>query len=177
MTLRRATSIRVDPHQNWFGRISRVEIQLGAKEEPLVLDGRSWARVTKSEQPVAVITRAERTLWHTTEGWFWEDDGLAAEDVSLLLWDRNRRLHSRLDRLRKIQAREGVLADARRARIPEEVRRFVWERDLGRCVRCETEDDLQFDHVIPFSRGGGNSEENIQILCGRCNREKSNRIA
>ena len=55
-------------------------------------------------------------------------------------------------------------------------RAFVWERDAGRCVKCGSEDDLQFDHVIPVAKGGGNVAENVQILCGDCNRQKSDSI-
>ncbi|MNC93368.1 HNH endonuclease [compost metagenome] len=65
----------------------------------------------------------------------------------------------------------------RRGRLPDDVRLFVWERDGGRCVRCEREDDLQFDHVIPVARGGGDAPANIQVLCGACNRAKSDNLA
>ena len=64
----------------------------------------------------------------------------------------------------------------RRERLPDEVRAAVWHRDEGRCVRCGAEQELQFDHVIPFSRGGGNTVENIQVLCGPCNRAKGDSI-
>ena len=62
------------------------------------------------------------------------------------------------------------------ALVPDEVRAFVWERDEGRCVRCGAEDDLQFDHVIPVAKGGGNAAGNVQILCGDCNRQKRDAI-
>lgn len=65
---------------------------------------------------------------------------------------------------------------SRRERIPDEVRAFVWERDGGRCVRCGSEDNLQFDHVIPVAKGGGNGVENIQLLCMDCNLLKSDAI-
>ena len=94
----------------------------------------------------------------------------------LLVWDRQRRQDARLDRLRKIRARDEDLAGSRRERIPEEVRAFVWERDGAQCTRCGAEDDLQFDHVIPVAKGGGNAIDNIQILCGDCNRQKSDSI-
>ncbi len=60
-------------------------------------------------------------------------------------------------------------------RIPDEVRAFVRERDAGQCTRCGAEDDLQFDHMIPVAKGGG-AIDNIQILCGDCNRQKSDSI-
>ncbi|MFI5003469.1 MAG: HNH endonuclease [Solirubrobacterales bacterium] len=60
-----------------------------------------------------------------------------------------------------------------RAAIPEEVRHAVWRRDQGRCARCDSQESLEFDHIIPVSRGGANTERNLQLLCERCNREKS----
>ncbi|MEZ6185015.1 MAG: HNH endonuclease signature motif containing protein [Planctomycetota bacterium] len=60
--------------------------------------------------------------------------------------------------------------------IPQHVKLAVWQRDLGRCVQCGAEDYLEFDHVIPFSKGGANSVENLQILCRRCNLEKGSKL-
>ncbi len=60
--------------------------------------------------------------------------------------------------------------------ISDTVKRAVWVRDQGRCVGCGSTTDLQFDHIIPYSKGGGDSEQNLQILCGTCNRSKSDSI-
>ncbi len=60
--------------------------------------------------------------------------------------------------------------------IPDEVKREVWDRDGGRCVKCGKSDYLEFDHIIPHARGGSNSVNNVQILCRRCNLLKSDRI-
>lgn len=60
-----------------------------------------------------------------------------------------------------------------RTPIPEAVRHAVWRRDQGRCARCDSQERLEFDHIIPVSRGGANTERNLQLLCERCNREKS----
>lgn len=119
----------------------------------------------------------DRVMWWTDSGLFWADVELTDEEVGLLLFDRERKREARFDRLRKIRAREEDLAATRRERIPDDVRAFVWERDEGRCVRCGAEDDLQFDHVIPVAKGGGAAVDNIQILCGDCNRRKSDSIA
>ena len=64
----------------------------------------------------------------------------------------------------------------RRQAIPSTVKQAVWARDGGTCARCGSDWNLQFDHVIPVSKGGGNSVENIQVLCGTCNRSKAARI-
>jgi len=56
--------------------------------------------------------------------------------------------------------------------IPEAIRHAVWRRDEGRCVECGSQDALEFDHLIPYSRGGANTERNLQLLCERCNRKK-----
>ena len=119
----------------------------------------------------------DRVMWWTDNGLFWADAELTDEEVGLLLFDRERKREARFDRLRKIRAREEDLAATRRERIPDDVRAFVWERDEGRCVRCGAEDDLQFDHVIPVAKGGGAAVDNIQIMCGDCNRQKSDSIA
>ena len=64
----------------------------------------------------------------------------------------------------------------RREAIPRLIQREVWQRDGGRCVECFTRERLCFDHIIPFSKGGGNAVRNLQILCEPCNLSKSNRI-
>lgn len=60
--------------------------------------------------------------------------------------------------------------------IPDSVRRDVWHRDGGRCVRCNAVDYLEFDHIIPHARGGANTVANVQVLCRGCNSLKSDRI-
>ena len=58
----------------------------------------------------------------------------------------------------------------------KEVQREVFERDKEQCVRCGCKDNIQFDHIIPFSKGGASSSNNCQILCQSCNLRKSNKI-
>lgn len=61
--------------------------------------------------------------------------------------------------------------------IPTAVKLEVWSRDKGKCVRCGRSDNLHFDHLIPFSKGGSSlTAENIQLLCARHNLAKRDRI-
>ena len=60
--------------------------------------------------------------------------------------------------------------------ISQHVRREVWRRDMGRCVKCGSQERLEYDHIIPFSKGGSNTVRNIELLCESCNRKKSNKI-
>jgi len=66
---------------------------------------------------------------------------------------------------------------ARRRVIPTQVKLEVWKRDGGRCVICGAADELHFDHVVPYSKGGTSLvAENVQLLCARHNIEKRDRI-
>lgn len=64
----------------------------------------------------------------------------------------------------------------KRPPIPREVVDAVYRRDGGRCVYCGSTENLQLDHIIPFSKGGATTLENLQLLCQKCNLEKSNHI-
>lgn len=61
--------------------------------------------------------------------------------------------------------------------IPTSVKLEVWKRDKGRCVQCGSTDNLHFDHLLPFSKGGTSIiAKNIQLLCVRHNLLKSDKI-
>lgn len=68
-------------------------------------------------------------------------------------------------------------------RIPRDIhrrkitRKAVLARDSWTCQYCGTQrSGLTVDHVIPRSRGGQSSWENIVAACGPCNRRKGNRL-
>lgn len=63
-----------------------------------------------------------------------------------------------------------------RQSISDDVKMFVWQRDEGRCVKCGGQENLEYDHIIPISKGGSNTARNIQILCEKCNRSKGANI-
>ncbi|MGF6886341.1 hypothetical protein ABIA39_000308 [Nocardia sp. GAS34] len=69
----------------------------------------------------------------------------------------------------------GASSNGSRA-IPHHVKTAVWQRDRGRCIQCNADAYLEFDHIIPWSKGGASTVGNIQLLCRRCNLTKSDRI-
>ena len=63
--------------------------------------------------------------------------------------------------------------------IPRPIQFRVLKRENQVCRSCGmpvADDDIHFDHIIPWSKGGPTEENNIQLLCGTCNRKKSNRF-
>lgn len=62
------------------------------------------------------------------------------------------------------------------AHISYDTRLFVWKRDGGACRHCGATTNLQFDHVIPRSRGGSGAATNVELLCGECNNKKKARL-
>ena len=76
--------------------------------------------------------------------------------------------------VRPVDQPVGVATPSRvvRPTIPQSVRHAVWRRDQGRCVECGSNERLEYDHIIPLSRSGSNTERNLRLLCEGCNRRK-----
>ena len=58
--------------------------------------------------------------------------------------------------------------------VSKTTKKVVYSRDGGVCQCCGSYDNLEYDHISPFSCGGNSDVSNIQLLCRRCNRSKSN---
>jgi 5-methylcytosine-specific restriction endonuclease McrA len=66
-----------------------------------------------------------------------------------------------------------VPRDAHRRKI---TRRAVFARDGWACQYCGSGSNLTVDHVIPRSKGGSSSWDNIVASCAPCNRRKGDRL-
>jgi len=65
-------------------------------------------------------------------------------------------------------------------RVPQDVMLKVVRRDNHICQLCYQyvpDDQIEFDHIIPFSKGGPTTVENLRLLCRTCNRNKSNSLS
>ena len=58
--------------------------------------------------------------------------------------------------------------------ISQTTKKIVYSRDGGICQCCGTYENLEYDHITPYSCGGNSEVSNIQLLCLSCNRSKSN---
>jgi hypothetical protein len=58
--------------------------------------------------------------------------------------------------------------------ISETTKKIVYTRDGGKCQCCGSTLSLEYDHITPYSCGGSGEASNIQLLCLKCNRSKSN---
>lgn len=72
-----------------------------------------------------------------------------------------------------------IIKLTRYVRIPyrsvELTRRNILLRDGHKCLYCGATERLTIDHVLPRSRGGENSWENLATACISCNNKKGNR--
>jgi hypothetical protein len=110
--------------------------------------------------------------WRFKDKWYVENDSLKPDEVAALVNSYGLKLKKRINEAKTVAAADRVPDGSLREFIPVEVRQDVWQRDAGRCQLCSATTDLQFDHVIPVSMGGANTADNLQVLCGTCNRRK-----
>ena len=66
-----------------------------------------------------------------------------------------------------------VQRDAHQRKI---TRRAVFARDGWTCQYCGSRSNLTVDHVIPRSKGGSSSWDNIVASCAPCNRRKGDQL-
>ena len=75
-----------------------------------------------------------------------------------------------------------AFAKEQRALMTPKLRTFIKIRDNYTCCTCGNSTHvepnllLEIDHIIPVSKGGQTEEANLQTLCWKCNRAKSNKI-
>ncbi|MGN6189196.1 MAG: HNH endonuclease [Conexibacter sp.] len=169
--------LREARHAVWTRRLSligwRYELTVGRTKLPRVWSRRTYL-LLQGEQlqcPICVVAVGDRAYWWFEGTCYWEDEQLEADDVLALVRERQRRRTRKLERARTALALEQEPVQ-RREPIPREVRLAVFQRDGGRCVACESNFDLQYDHIIPVSMGGATTVQNLQLLCAPCNQSK-----
>ncbi len=107
-------------------------------------------------------------IFKLVDAWVEEFEGRNVFKFRLLVTDESTDLREQRDSLKSL--------DHNRL-IPTSVKLAVWKRDKGQCITCGSADNLHFDHILPYSKGGTSLKvENIQLLCARHNLQKSDHI-
>lgn len=176
MTLRRQENVRLSFKKNMFGSKGVVTLRIGARR--IVSLGKmpfSEFQATQERQreyPLLVVRLGDRRYWQFRDYFYWDNEGLSVDAVHALLVTREQRQGQRISRAQQMVAMGSQPRRSVRGAIPDDVKQFVWRRDGGRCRNCGSRVELQFDHVIPVAMGGSSEPDNLQVLCGPCNRRK-----
>ena len=60
----------------------------------------------------------------------------------------------------------------------ESDKRYAYENQFGVCIKCGEHfsiEEMEADHILPWSKGGKTDKDNCQMLCKQCNRRKSDK--
>lgn len=151
--------------------IGRKVYHIGGKITPAEFSER-WDMQRRF--PVLLARIGDRKYWQYRGKFYWENEGLRAEQVHALLVTKEQRKWQTIERAQATVAMGSAPRQASvRRGIPDDLKQYIWTRDEGRCRNCGSTTELQYDHIIPLAMGGSNNAENLQILCGPCNRSKS----
>lgn len=124
-----------------------------------------------------LIDRAKQVLRHKYPDGKLEDLVREAFEILLERKDPQKKLAMKPGEVDRVEPR--LVRTIKSGRyIPMWVRRAVWARDAGRCAWrfddgtvCGSRDWLEYDHVVPFARGGtSNTPRNIRLACRTHNR-------
>lgn len=128
---------------------SLIEPERGAF---LAVSERDFGELERLAAETPTLVRSDLNLWYFGGEFFTSNLPVEARDVAVFARQRTPEL--------------------KRPGISEAVQRAVYERDGGQCVKCGSRFNLQYDHILPFSRGGSSEASNLQLLCSSCNRQK-----
>lgn len=111
-----------------------------------------------------------------------------AELISFMADEVLKRLESRLVRDSRPESSDAPVLSApevklafRRTSVPQSIIRQVWTRDRSRCSwlsprtgeRCKSSYFIEIDHIRPVAEGGGNSFDNLRLLCRAHNQRRA----
>jgi len=127
------------------------------KERVLIVD--------KTENPRA------RATWNYTTNSFEQE--IANLKEALAISDLSDTGNIRIERL--TQEDLDLERDADNNSLSEDIKERLFTSQTGLCTVCDLPltSNSEIDHVMPLSLGGSNTDDNVQLLHGLCNRRKS----
>ncbi len=162
-----------------FAFLSRYHFVGGNLDVAMSKERHAVIAARQLDTPVEVAWDEERrrTYWLFLDEFYWEDESYDELAVKALILERHSQKDRRVQRAVALMQQAEVMDAPARSPIPDHVKLFVWNRDGGRCVKCGSNQRLEFDHIIPVALGGATTARNLQLLCETCNRSKGAAIA
>src|ERR1700712_2244689 len=135
------------------------------------------AHVPNGGWPALVLNADYRPLsYFPLSLWSWQDTIKAVFlDRVNIVAEYERTVHSASFQMR-LPSVVSLKTYVRPTRNPAFTRFNVFLRDRFQCQYCTSKEDLTFDHVIPRSRGGRTTWDNVVAACATCNLRKANRL-
>jgi hypothetical protein len=131
---------------------------------------RAWRLILSLSKLPVTVSLFQNRVYEIT-------DSLPQNEAKLLIMEYSDKERKKYERLKmKFDPVFIQMMKDPRIRIDEDVRIFVWRRDQGMCAKCGSREALEYDHIIPVSKGGNNLARNVELLCARCNRLKADNI-
>ncbi|MCM1367904.1 MAG: HNH endonuclease [Roseburia sp.] len=111
-------------------------------------------------------------------------NGHIYDEKTALFYDNDiftltKRLHNKKGSFYSDREIWDALCRVERGKVTNKMRFSIYERDGYKCRKCGVSGNyanLEIDHIIPISKGGKSTYDNLQTLCHDCNVEKGNRI-
>lgn len=134
--------------------------------------------ITQKITPVAILfdESNSKRWWMYKNEFYCENDGYNPKEIEALIFENEHIQKKKVNKAISLMSQETIPNKNKREMVPEDVRLYVWNRDGGRCVKCGSQKKIEYDHIIPVSKGGSNTARNIQILCEECNRSKGDSL-
>jgi 5-methylcytosine-specific restriction endonuclease McrA len=173
--LKRVENVRVAHQPGFFTGRGWLTLTVGKQVYRVAKIGRDEFQTMAAEEnraPVALGRVGERTYWWFQQRFYSDNDSLSQSAVYALLITRQQREQQKIAIAQATVAVGGTPQPSSRGSIPDDVKQYIWARDGGHCRSCGSGVELQFDHVIPIALGGSSAADNLQVLCGPCNRRK-----
>jgi len=180
--IRPSIVIPTDEIAHFEGRATHVRVTARGEvltQGRLIVTSRRLFFISAEGTSETALTRVIRVTWYKKflgqASIFLESSGRHGNAKYLLKDAEN--VAGMIHQLIQIQNRHIIPAALHASRqIPQHVKAAVYQRDQGRCIQCGSDQYLEFDHIIPWSKGGASSVDNLQLLCRGCNALKGDRL-
>lgn len=166
-------------YQKYIDRIKKVPLgKFGAptgtlKRQKLEKVEKKYLHNMKIEKPVTQFSITILLLCSKINGYVYDSkqDTFYEEDILNLI----KRLNNRSGNYYRDREIWEAICRVERGKVSNKLRFAIYARDGYKCCRCGVSQynaTLEIDHIIPISKGGKSTPDNLQTLCHKCNVEK-----